>query len=240
MQAADPMKGFAAAVLALGLIATPMAARAADRNAVLSNIPWRAAPAYDQVVAAYPPRAAKAGLGGRARLKCRFGDDGWIKGCRTIDEAPKGLGFASAAQSLAGLFQGPAEGSDGGSISGAYTEIPFSFTPDMLDPAKRPTGKATWVALPDVEAFRAGFPAAAMQAGVGVARVVLRCTAGAGGALEGCAVESEEPAGLGFGDAALKLSGRFRLNAWSAEGLPVIGAVVRVPLRYDAGAPPAD
>lgn len=212
---------------------------AARPDMLLSNIPWASAPSYDEVVAGYPRRAAKAGEGGRATLVCRFGDGGWIKGCRVLAEEPKGKGFGRAAQSLAKSFQGPSEGPGGASISGAYAQIPVVFTPQMLDPAKRPTGKVNWTALPDIEAFKANFPAAAAKAGVGVARVVMRCTVGAGGALEGCAVESEEPGGLGFGDAALALSGRFRLNAWTAEGLPVVGAVVRVPLRYDAGAPPA-
>ncbi|HEX7948265.1 MAG TPA: hypothetical protein VF495_26605, partial [Phenylobacterium sp.] len=56
---------------------------------------------------------------------------------------------------------------------------------------------------------------------------------GATGALEACTAASEEPAGLGYADAALALAKAFRLSVWTDEGLPTIGGVVRVPLRFD-------
>jgi hypothetical protein len=37
---------------------------------------------------------------------------------------------------------------------------------------------------------------------------------------------------MGFGAAALSLAPKFQVNPWSAEGLPVVGGRIRVPMRY--------
>lgn len=59
------------------------------------------------------------------------------------------------------------------------------------------------------------------------------CGVGADGALSECKVQSEDPAALGYGDAALRLAPYFRLAVWTEEGLPAVGGVVRMPLRFD-------
>ena len=41
------------------------------------------------------------------------------------------------------------------------------------------------------------------------------------------------PAGLGYGEAAMKLSPYFRLAVWTDEGLPTVGGTVSIPLRFD-------
>ena len=88
-----------------------------------------------------------------------------------------------------------------------------------------------------MEDFRAAFPPTARAAGVMQARVLLTCSVGAEGLLEGCKADSEEPKGYGYADAALRLSGAFRLDIWTAEGLPTVGAAVRVPIRFDMQVP---
>ncbi|MCR5878857.1 hypothetical protein [Phenylobacterium sp. J367] len=64
-------------------------------------------------------------------------------------------------------------------------------------------------------------------------RVAYICTAQEGGALTDCALDREEPAGQGYGQAALALMPKFRVGAWSADGQPTYGAKVRVPIRYE-------
>ena len=76
-------------------------------------------------------------------------------------------------------------------------------------------------------------PAAAVKAGVYKARVVMECQVVAEGALSGCVTQTETPSGLGYGDAAIRLSSAFRLSVWTDEGLPSIGGKVRVPIRFD-------
>lgn len=200
---------------------------------VLSNVSWEAAPTYAQVAAAYPAKAREKQVGGRVALNCRFLAEGRIGACETLKEEPEGLGFASAAKSLVGAFQGPTVLNGDKKTVGVQTQIPFTFGVEMLDPAKRLIGKPQWASLPSGDDVIAGYPQAAVKAGVRQARVVLVCEVGAGGRLTGCAQDSETPAGLGFGQSALALASAFEVRPWTAEGLPTIGGRIRIPIRYD-------
>jgi hypothetical protein len=55
--------------------------------------------------------------------------------------------------------------------------------------------------------------------------------------LKDCTVQRQSPEGLGFGDAALALSGLFQVSVWTDEGLPTVGGRVSVPIRYEAALP---
>lgn len=199
---------------------------------VASNLPWTAAPAYADVAAAYPEKARAAAVGGRATLKCTLKADGRLSACSTVTEEPKGYGFAQAARALTAMFIAPTQFSDGRPIAGALTQVPFVFAPEMLDPARRVVGRPQWAALPSGSAMTAGYPREALAAGVKDGRVVMACATGDGGQLQNCAVEREEPAGLGFAASGLALSQSFRIRPWTDEGLPTIGGLVRVPIRY--------
>ncbi len=109
----------------------------------------------------------------------------------------------------------------------------MAFSAQALAASAPVIGHPKWAALPTREAFAAAIPSAARDAGVLTARVVLNCKVGVGGSLEACRVESEEPSGFGYADAALSLSSSFRLNLWSDEGLPTIGGTIRAPIRFD-------
>lgn len=203
----------------------------------LSDVAWKAAPSYEEVVAAYPGKARGKQVGGRATLNCRFKADGRIGSCETATEEPKGHGFASAAKSLADRFVGPAAMADGSSTAGMDTQIPFTFAVEMLASDKRVIGKPQWRAMPSGADFAKVYPAAAVKAGVKGARIIMLCEIGAGGWLTNCFVQTEEPQGLGFDQAALGLAGSFQAKTWTAEGLPTIGGKIRLPIRYQAPEP---
>ena len=207
----------------------------------LSNVSWTSAPSYSEVAAAYPQEAREKLSEGRATLTCRFQAQGRFSACQTTVEEPKGLGFAAAARRLSESFIGPSVLADGRKTEGIWTMIPFTFDIDMLDPGKRVIGRPQWLALPTGDQVIAGYPTAAMKAKVGAARVVIACDVVEGGRLAGCTTQSEEPSGLGFGEAALALAGSFQAKPWTAEGLPTVGGRVRIPIRYDfpAEVPPA-
>jgi hypothetical protein len=80
--------------------------------------------------------------------------------------------------------------------------------------------------------FSDSFPAAARTAGVSASRVVLSCSVGATGALGDCQVKDENPAGLGFGPAALTLAPHFVMKEWSDAGLAMVGRKINLPVSY--------
>lgn len=205
---------------------------------MLSDVRWTQAPAVADLVAAYPAKARAAQAGGQVTLDCTFTRTGSLRGCETLDESPKYLGFGYAARDLAAKFRAPAIGEDGKSVEGAGVQLAFKFAPDMLA-GPSVIVRPGWRSLPSAEDFNAAFPVAASRAGVLNARVVLACTVQAAGDLGGCTVASEEPAAYGFGQGALGLAPKFQVRLWGEDGAPVIGAAVRVPIRYSFTQAPA-
>jgi periplasmic protein TonB len=69
----------------------------------------------------------------------------------------------------------------------------------------------TWAQRPTAEEFQREYPPEALEAGV-EAVVVLHCLSMGDGRLSACVPISEEPAGWGFANAALRLSRLYRLH----------------------------
>jgi protein TonB len=89
-----------------------------------------------------------------------------------------------------------------------------------------------WMSTPSADDIAGVYPQAAARVGAS-GRAVISCQVTAEGALGGCAVAQESPAAMGFGGAALKLADRFRMRATSWEGLPLVGARVNIPIRFE-------
>lgn len=246
-----PGMGFGAAVLALapklrvkpatrdgvpveGAMRVPVSFNVPrDHRRMHINVPWIAAPTYDQMAAAYPVKARQHQIGGRVVLSCQFKTGGRLGRCRPLREEPEGTGFGEAATSLAEAFLAPAELANGTKIAGMDTHIAFTFDAEMLDAAKQVVEKPRWVSVPEGDQVLNSYPPAAVRAGVRSARVVMDCVAAEGGRLESCALQTEEPAGLGFSQSALGLVSAFRLRLWTDDGVPIVGGRVRIPLRYE-------
>ena len=62
--------------------------------------------------------------------------------------------------------------------------------------------------------------------------VVLSCDVQPSGAVSGCTVVSETPVGLGFGEAAKRLEGSFRMKPTTPNGSPVGGSKVHIPVGF--------
>lgn len=89
----------------------------------------------------------------------------------------------------------------------------------------------TWEQRPGAAELGAVFPERAIrmeQSGT----VRLRCDVEASGAVSGCEVISEAPAGYGFGEAALRLQPFFRMKPTTPDGAAVGGARVEVPVAF--------
>lgn len=206
---------------------------------VLTDVPWAAAPTYAEVQAAFPEDARAKGRNGRATLSCLFRKDGRLGRCDLVSSDPENAGFDLAARNLVTHFRGPLKLADGRSTDGMSTVIAFNFVAPSADGAPAPMGKPRWTALPSADALGAAYPAAARQAGVATGRAVLDCIVADDGALGHCAVVSQDPDGLGFGDAALALAPSFHASIWTGDGLPTIGGHLRLPLRLNRADEPS-
>lgn len=90
-----------------------------------------------------------------------------------------------------------------------------------------------WVRKPSAEVLTDYYPDEAADRSVS-GRVTLLCTLRITGLLENCAVQSVAPAGMGFGEAALRVAPRlFRMKPGTVDGRPVEGEV-RIPLTFAA------
>jgi TonB family protein len=184
-----------------------------------------AAPTAAEMAAAYPAKARSEGVGGGVEMVCTVKASGAVGDCDVIGENPRGYGFGAAAQKLARSVR-----VDAGQ-RGAEVRLPVSFSADVLKPEGMTVKTPKWAALPSVTDLQTTIPKT--EGGPNNVRVTLVCMVQAGGSLDGCAVDREEPAGQGFGQAVLALAPKFKVEPWSAEGMPTVGAKVRVPVRYD-------
>jgi TonB family protein len=99
----------------------------------------------DAVVAAFPDKAADAGLtGGRAALDCAVAKDGALADCRIDSEEPPGMGFGPAAISLAKYMAVDPWTDDGLPADGARLKFAIRFVrkdvqpPAAGSPARQP------------------------------------------------------------------------------------------------------
>jgi protein TonB len=75
------------------------------------------------------------------------------------------------------------------------------------------------------------YPQSAARRGLeGIAMVV--CSVTKEGGMADCVVDQEAPTGEGFGEAALKLTPKFRMRPRTKDGVPVEGGVARIPIQF--------
>src|SRR5450432_400814 len=88
-----------------------------------------------------------------------------------------------------------------------------------------------WLRRPTGEEFASLYPKAAVDQRI-EGRATMQCKVDAEGALIDCALLTEDPAGEGFGPAALAMSSLFRMRPMTRDGQPVSGGIVRIPIRF--------
>ena len=189
---------------------------------------WIEAPTYPEMAAVYPAKARADRLAGQAQVTCTVTLNGRLSDCAVIRQTPAGYGFDDAAHKLVGRLRaapGP------GVFAGAEVRFLLTFRPEMAERKPVFLNDPTWADLPALADFQATFPKT--ENGVNHVRVVLACDVAAGGALAGCAVESEDPPGQGYGAGALTLVPKIKVGLMTPEGQPTVGAKVRVPIRYE-------
>jgi hypothetical protein len=182
---------------------------------------WTSAP-----TAADPLGLGLGGIGGAVELVCSASRTGAMVACDVMGETPRGYGFGPAARKLAQQSLRAA-----GVAKDAQVQVPMTFSPDLAKGETMTVKTPKWAALPSVTDMQSAVPKT--EGGPNNIRVTMVCDVQAGGSLNGCAVDREEPAGQGFGQAILALAPKFKVDLMSAEGMPTVGAKVRVPVRFD-------
>ena len=134
------------------------------------------------------------------------------------------------------MFAGPVAGQVGGGSPPAIEQAPAPADGPVTSelPEQPPTiTHPVWLQRFTGADVARHYPAGALARSVS-GSATLDCLVGVDGALQ-CGVTSEEPAGWGFGDAALLLSRRFRMAPETRDGVPTAGGRyrLRIPLRVD-------
>lgn len=222
----------------LALALAPLTAPALTPTAAHAQTAWLDAPTLSEMAAVFPRAAKAAGIGGGAELVCTAAGDGRMTDCDILGETPRGQGFGPAARSLVNRRLKAA-----GVTRGQEVRVPISFPAELASGGAVTVRTPRWTATPTAAEMQALVPK--QEGGPNEVRVVLVCAAASGGALDACRVDREEPAGQGFGAAVLALAPKFRADLLSVEGVPTVGAQVRLPVRFSlkpvtpsAAAPP--
>lgn len=109
--------------------------------------------------------------------------------------------------------------------------IMLQATAPQAGDARLPIVELDWIKRPTGEDFANHYPSKAASKGL-AARVVMSCSATAGGTLSNCTIVEEFPADIGFGEAVLKMAPLFRMRPTTKSGQPVAGGTVRIPMRF--------
>jgi TonB family protein len=235
-----------AVILSAMLLGGQLAAPESPRT-TLTEPDWLTQPDFWIIKRYYPDMAKRLSIGGYAELSCTITEAGGMTGCQVVEEAPGNMGFGAAALELADFFTLSPVQPDGQSRVGATVKVPLTFDPAEGNPIFGKVKKvevlpADWTRMPNSVEMSRYYPRLGLLLNV-AGRAELLCEATAEGALTNCRLQSESPAGFGFGAAALKASRAFRTRPTNQYGESVAGKPIRatipfMPYKMDTAAPP--
>jgi len=208
--------------------------------ASLTGIIWLERPTAPDFARHYPPRALEQRIEARVELDCTSAADGRLS-CSVASEEPKGWEFGDATLRLASLFRLAPTTRTGEASAGRSLRLPVMWRIQEAAAAVGPgeieqpvvgelVTNPRWLEQPSARDFERHYPRDAAARGL-EGRALLECSVLRDGRLN-CSLVSEEPAGAGFGDAALRLSSSFRAAPTTVDGVATVGRRVRIPLLF--------
>jgi hypothetical protein len=224
-----------------------VAAPATVPGSLLSQPAWVRLPTLKAIIDVYPNAADREELPGRATMRCRADDRGYLSRCAVVSEHPAGFGFGRAALFLQTDFKLRTLAGDGTPVQGRLVDVTVEFTPKYWarivgegGPGETSTAPQVvrWVRGPFREPYgSARYPWEAMSKGL-AAEVSLDCKVRPDGYLSDCVVGRETPRGLGFGRMALlSKTSVLRVETRALDGSPMAGRMVEVRYVFN---PPCD
>lgn len=108
--------------------------------------------------------------------------------------------------------------------------LTFAGPAAAQESAGAPDVPADWLRRPTPSQLMAVFPTKALEKGLD-GEATISCKISPQGALFDCVVVSEEPAGVGFGQAAIALTPQFLMKPAMKDGKPVVSGV-RIPISF--------
>jgi len=177
-----------------------------------TRVEWLRKPTRADLQAVWPVEAWKHGQGGWSAVSCKVSEAGMLFACAADAEKPAGAGFGAAAVALTPQFKmKPATFRGVPVASSVRIPIVFpNFSPSMVNAASASLMDATdfWLSAPSYADVFAAYPAKARNPRVD-GHVTLNCVVAKDGLLKQCATITEAPSGMGFAEAAKRLSKHF-------------------------------
>lgn len=201
-----------------------------NRASMVVSPAWKTAPTFADMAAAWP-RSAAGATEGRVSMRCRVTTESKLSMCNIVTETPGGKGFGAAARKLAPLFELAVDPRENGAGKDVFVTLAVSFV-DPASSGARAVSHPRWIRGPDEELL-AIFPRAAADKGLTKGVGVADCAIAADGSLTDCRVAREDPVGLGFGPAAVRVAQAMQMSPWTDDGRPVDGARIRLPVQFN-------
>lgn len=201
-----------------------------------ANPDWMRKPTAEEMAGVFPVAAVKAGVDGRASIRCRVTVEGFLDRCKVLSETPPGMGFGPAALALSPQFRMSPKIRGGQKVESEIS-LPIAWA-GIADGGFAPLGKKRliidppWKSAPSLAQVEAAWPKGAE--GLDTGQAAIRCRLKGDGGLQSCDVISEIPKGKGFGKAAEALAEHFVVSLAPGDAKVANLVQVDVPVRFRA------